>query len=205
MSSSHLPKQISNASIRFDKNATHYFCCFGLCHAKTVGVLLFYIELIELIGIAVFLFFHSAKYTTKEWQSAEVLIQVAVTLVYLVCLAITTALLFMGVCYEEGSFILPYLFRQALFAATCIISPFFRPSWGWHTVPLAFAQLALMYLAFGTYRYFSELKTFVDQKSANHTEAAESSVNCDTLERSPSRQLRFSLSARKMNKTLDLF
>ncbi|KAI6197004.1 hypothetical protein M3Y94_01174100 [Aphelenchoides besseyi] len=57
MSGRRLKRQQSTISIYFEALSPRYFCCFGLCHAKTIGVFIFLFELITVIGFAAFLFY----------------------------------------------------------------------------------------------------------------------------------------------------
>ncbi|CAD5210972.1 unnamed protein product [Bursaphelenchus okinawaensis] len=158
-----LHRQQSSTSCQFESfnpSEAHYFCCFGFCHSKTVGVLVFLFELIELISSAVFLFLKSASYNTKEWQSTEVLIIVGVTLVGLIALAISTALLFMGVCCEESTLVIPYMLRQVIMILLLVITGFIKMSWAWHIIPIVFVQMGLLVLSFGTYKYFADKEKF---------------------------------------------
>ncbi|KAH7696231.1 hypothetical protein AAVH_36701, partial [Aphelenchoides avenae] len=88
------------------------------------------------------------------------------------------------------------------FTASFLVAPIFRPSWAWHSIPLAFGQLGLLYLSFGTYRYFLELKGSVIRRSSYIDTVVEHS-NPSVHEPSPSKQLRFSIQGRK-NHTIDL-
>ncbi|CAD5215365.1 unnamed protein product [Bursaphelenchus xylophilus] len=158
-----LHRQQSSTSCQFevfDPSEAHYFCCFGFCHSKTVGVLIFLFELIELLSSTVYLFLKSATYTTKEWQSTEVLILVGLTLIGIIALGISTALLFMGVCCEESTLVIPYMVRQIIMMTVLVITGFVKTKWVWHIIPIILVQVGLLVLSFGTYKYFADKEKF---------------------------------------------
>lgn len=61
MAERRLRRQQSNVSLQFDPLAPQYFCCYGIFHAKTIGLLIFLYELVILISTAVFLFLKSGR------------------------------------------------------------------------------------------------------------------------------------------------
>ncbi|KAI6184103.1 hypothetical protein M3Y97_00560500 [Aphelenchoides bicaudatus] len=160
MAERRLRRQHSSISVQFDPTQSQYYCCFGACHAKTLGISIFFYELVILISSAAFLFLRSASYTTLEWQSQHVLILVGISLFSLLLLAITTAFLFMGICYESSSLIIPYIIRQIVYVCGITLACYFNSDWICIGVPFAIFQLVLLFLSLGTYKYLSDLQAY---------------------------------------------
>ncbi|KAI6242787.1 hypothetical protein M3Y99_00185900 [Aphelenchoides fujianensis] len=134
MANPRLKRQQSTISIYFEALSPRYFCCFGVCHAK------------------------SAHYNAQEWASREVLIQVAAAILSILLCAATTGCLFVGVVYEKSAFILPYTLRQVVSIVLVYVLIALRPEYTCPGVPISVFLLVLLLVSLGTYRYLADME-----------------------------------------------